>query len=72
MFYCDNCQKENNWPKSIMRHYGPCEQCGVQSNCNEVKSDLLPDKGSVNPYTGELSKVLVDWFEVLRNRETNS
>ena len=42
MFYCDACQRQNEWPEGFLRSYGPCEVCGKPSNCSDVPSSWLP------------------------------
>ncbi len=42
MFFCETCRKDREWPESMFKSVGPCEVCGKKSECNEVKSSLLP------------------------------
>lgn len=41
MFYCDPCRETNGWPESMFKSFGPCEECGQSSRCNEVASSVL-------------------------------
>lgn len=47
MFYCDTCQKKNNWPTSITRSQGKCESCGEVGSCHDVHHSCLPRKGPI-------------------------
>ena len=43
MFYCNPCGIKRDWPTdTLMRSYGPCEICKIQSSCNDVPSKQLP------------------------------
>jgi hypothetical protein len=44
MFYCDQCAKENGWPRSSSRWNSVCEVCDVLSECNDIPSCALPDQ----------------------------
>lgn len=41
MFYCEKCQKKNNWPDSLAKSSGRCEICGEDALCNDVPSSEL-------------------------------
>ena len=41
MFYCDPCREINQWPESMFKSFGPCEECGQTGRCNEVASSVL-------------------------------
>jgi len=42
MFYCEACQKKNNWVKASPRSYGHCEICNEPGDCYDVPSSYLP------------------------------
>lgn len=42
MFYCNGCQQEKDWPKSIGQSIGKCEICEKQALCYDVPSGQLP------------------------------
>jgi hypothetical protein len=42
MFFCEACEKANNWPNSIFKSYGKCEICDKVGECNDVPSKYLP------------------------------
>jgi len=42
MFYCEECRKDRDWPKSITTSFGSCEICGETRICWDVASYLLP------------------------------
>jgi hypothetical protein len=43
MFYCETCRQRNNWPGIIPTSIGPCENCGRQAACYNVKArHLMP------------------------------
>lgn len=43
MFYCEKCEKKNNWPFSMCKSFGTCEMCGANDvACNDVPSSSLP------------------------------
>jgi len=42
MFYCKECQKERNWPESMLISFGPCEICNKTGECYDVPSKYLP------------------------------
>lgn len=42
MFYCVECQKENDWPEGIRMSYGRCEMCGHGAPCYDVPTSCLP------------------------------
>jgi hypothetical protein len=46
MFFCEMCRFARRWPGSLMRSHGPCEICGVTSNCYDVPSKELPLRGA--------------------------
>jgi len=35
MFYCDDCAKRNDWPETMFRSLGTCEECGARAECSE-------------------------------------
>ncbi len=41
MFFCENCEIENDWPGSIFSSYGRCEMCGKVAACSDVPSRFL-------------------------------
>ena len=41
MFYCEECQKKNDWPEGFRQSYGRCESCGVTAGCYDVPSSCL-------------------------------
>lgn len=43
MFYCDDCAKKNNYPKSWSKSMGACELCGTHAICNDVSCKQLKD-----------------------------
>lgn len=43
MFYCTECQVNNDWPEGWLKSYGPCEICDKPAYCNDVPSKYLPD-----------------------------
>jgi hypothetical protein len=42
MFYCNDCGVIKEWPIVKVKSYGPCEQCGNLTECNDVPSIYLP------------------------------
>ena len=44
MFYCNKCAKERGWQISLVKSFGNCDICGVQSECNDTPSKYLPIK----------------------------
>ena len=36
MFYCDGCAKKLDYPKTIFKSIGPCEECKETKECNEM------------------------------------
>lgn len=42
MFYCELCRVKMEWPQSFGGSHGPCEVCGVTSNCYDIPSKYLP------------------------------
>lgn len=45
MFFCQACKDKRNWPvpwHGLFSSHGPCEVCGVTSDCYEVPSAHLP------------------------------
>lgn len=42
MFYCEDCRKALEWPESLFKSRGPCEQCGRVAVCNDRQSATLP------------------------------
>ena len=47
MFYCEDCQKKNNWPKGLLglpTSWGHCEICRVVGGCYDVPSKWLSNK----------------------------
>lgn len=44
MMYCNRCAKKEGWPIMMLdslKSFGPCECCGQQRLCNDIKSDML-------------------------------
>jgi hypothetical protein len=41
MFYCENCQKQNSWPKPSSRSKGRCEVCDAIAVCFDCPSSAL-------------------------------
>ncbi len=46
MFYCEKCQKKNDWPVAMMRSRGRCEVCGDAAVCYDVHHSQLPLRGA--------------------------
>ena len=44
MFYCDECAKEGNYPKTRIKKIGYCMSCGNFDDCNDLPSGLLPER----------------------------
>lgn len=42
MFFCEECEKRNEWPNSLFKSFGRCEVCGKAARCNDVPSKYLP------------------------------
>lgn len=42
MFYCEECRKKHEWPKSWSISRGPCEMCRKVADCFDVPSRALP------------------------------
>jgi len=47
MFYCEECARINEYPKSMTQSYGVCELCGVHRLCNDVPSSRLPQPKTI-------------------------
>jgi hypothetical protein len=45
MFYCDSCAKENDWPVTMFRSLGTCEECGARTACSERSVRDLTEEG---------------------------
>ena len=42
MFYCDECAKKRDWPKTLFKSKGKCEICDKVRVCNDMPSSKLP------------------------------
>lgn len=42
MFYCDECAKKYEYPKTIFKSDGKCECCDKMATCNDMPSKYLP------------------------------
>jgi hypothetical protein len=45
MFFCRPCKEKKGWPTpwhGLFGSHGPCEVCGVVSDCYDVPSSQLP------------------------------
>lgn len=45
MFYCDPCAKKNDWPVTMFRSLGTCEECGAKRECSERSVRDLTEEG---------------------------
>lgn len=43
MFYCEDCRQNNNWPESMSKSTGRCEECGDLHICYDTPSAVLRD-----------------------------
>jgi hypothetical protein len=41
MFYCDECAIKRNWNMTAFKSFGPCEICGIRSECSDLPSSKL-------------------------------
>jgi len=44
MFYCDDCAKKKKYPiiaSEKMKSFGPCEICGKERPCNDIRQKML-------------------------------
>lgn len=60
MYYCENCRKEKNWPKSLVRSLGKCEICDDDALCYDMPSSRLPmgkNDSEIQYYKEELQKI---------------
>lgn len=52
MFYCEDCRRRNQWPKSPTLSAGNCEVCGFLETCYDTPSKLLPNTEKPDTFVG--------------------
>lgn len=51
MFFCEECNRANDWPGIRLSSWGTCEVCGRSDACYDVPSKYLaPRKDSVDNF----------------------
>lgn len=48
MFVCEPCAKKTGWPYYLAVSFGPCELCGRDNNCDNVKPRRPANPGSLD------------------------
>lgn len=43
MFYCTTCAEYHNWPQTLFRSWGVCEECGTVRSCHDFPSAQLAE-----------------------------
>jgi hypothetical protein len=56
MFFCEACNKRNEWPGIIPMSTGPCEICGTVAACYDIPSSALPPAKSRPPRRETMAK----------------
>ncbi len=68
MYYCDRCAEENDWPVTMFRSLGTCEECGTRAECSERSTRDLAGEGRVpipKPEEMEVDPTLVATGELM-------